>query len=70
MKHLFCGFLLQSSLYAATSNLRFAQSVQTLSVDKNIRIGKFETGLLTRSGTTYSQKNALNFTLHKSGFYP
>lgn len=65
MKHLLRGFFIAVLFICCNFQLVSAQPMQTLPVDKNVRIGKLENGLTITSDTTHSQKNASNFTLHK-----
>ena len=65
MKHLLRGFFIAVLFICCNFQLVLAQPMQTLPVDKNVRIGKLDKGLLITSDTTHSQKNASNFTLHR-----
>ena len=60
MKHLLRGFFIAVLFICCNFQLVSAQPMQTLPVDKNVRIGKLENGL-----TYYIRHNASNFTLHK-----
>lgn len=70
MKHLLRGFFIAVLYICCNFQLVLAQPMQTLPVDKNVRIGKLDNGL-----TYYIRHNALPETRRishctESGFHP